>query len=317
MHYEWWWLAPTIAVLATLALSRPAALSEEREVNVWRWWTLAVLLVMTLGAMACADPRDPGRCIGSTIPDGGYWFPFQVFRTQASEELHQRYPSDISVDLGEDTYLVMELRNAQSYGQTLVARAAPLPIFVVTTPDCLEVWRSPVNNYSARFELDFEPHETKVLGASWSLTDNWGEMVPPGEYYAYGIVDVEEGSTGVRVQLVAASIVDLEETHLRAVRPGNLPVPAQASACEGPASEARVRRVIDEDSEMLSEWQRWSIEVLIADILDENRVSTGRRGIRVVEHVPPWAPPWEDSPFEKLPECLEGVPVQVVVRPDE
>ena len=280
---------------------------------MWRWWIFAGVVVMALGVVACGV-RDPGRCIGSTIPEGGYWFPFSPFGTQAREELHRRYPSALSVDFGEDTWLVMTMRNAQDYGRTLTARAAPLPAFVVTTPDCREVWRSSMNQYSATIHLRFEPHETRVFAGSWSLTDNWGEMVPPGDYYVYGIVEVEEEPAGEDVQLVASGAVRVEEAHLSAVRPRNPPTPASPSACGEPVSEARVRRVVDERSETLSEWQ--AIEVLIADLLDENRVTTRRRGIRVVVYVPAWMPTPE-SVLRRVPECLEGVPVQVVVRPDD
>ena len=284
---------------------------------MWRWWIAAGLVVMALGVVAMAVVSysgGPSRCIGSTIPEGGYWFPFTPFGTQASEELRQRYPSDLSVEFGETTWLTMTLRNAQDYQRTLTANAAPLPVFVVTTPDCREVWRSPMNQFSGTIPLDFEPHETRVFGGSWSLTDNWGEMIAPGDYYVYGIVQVEEEPIGGGVQLVAYGAVRVEEAHLRAVRPRNPPVPVRPSACGEPVSEARLRRVVDVRSETLSDWQ--SIDVLIADILDENRVTTGVRGIRVVVRVPAWMPTPE-SVLRRVPECLDGVPVQIVVRPDE
>ncbi len=84
--------------------------------------------------------------------------------------------------------------------------------------------------------------------------------------------------------------------------------------------EAHVRQVMEEHSELLVEWDRSAFKVFEADLLDENRLSTGRRGIRVIQHVPPWASRAlmrKDSPLRSLPSCLGGVPVQLVVRPDE
>ena len=69
-------------------------------------------------------------------------------------------------------------------------------------------------------------------------------------------------------------------------------------------------------SDVLKEWRRLGADVVDADILDENRVSTGRRGIRVVTSIPQERMS-EDSPLRNLPECLDGVPVQSVVWPGE
>ncbi len=71
-------------------------------------------------------------------------------------------------------------------------------------------------------------------------------------------------------------------------------------------------------SDLLKEWRRSGAEVIDADILDENRMPTGRRGIRVVWYAPAEEPEplSEKSALRNLPDCLDGVPVQLVVDLD-
>lgn len=281
---------------------------------MWRWWTLAVLLVMTLGAMACADPRDPGRCIGSSPDeDDRFWF-----GAQPSREFHRLYSSRLDVVLGEAARLTIVVQNTHNYNQVLNTGLAPPASFVVTEPDCQVVWHSPLNQLLPRYQLEFEPHEVKGFSGEWSLTDNWGESIPSGTYFVYGIMVADEKSDAEYPQhtrLVVAETVDVGETHIGAARPGHPPTPLDASACGEPASEARIHRAMEDHSEMLEEWGRWAVWVLAADLLDESRMSTGRRGIRVVHVLP--RDVLEDSPLRNLPECLDGVPVQLVVRPDD
>ena len=82
--------------------------------------------------------------------------------------------------------------------------------------------------------------------------------------------------------------------------------------------EAHVRQVMERRSDVLKEWRRWSEEVLAADIMDEDRMPTGRRGIRVVKYAPAEKPEplSEDPALRNLPDCLDGVPVQLVVTLD-
>ena len=277
---------------------------------MWRWWMFAGLVVMALGVVT----------MGVMAVYSGGSRPCLV--NQVSEEFHKGYTTRLDMDFGETALLTMTMRNTQEGRQGFDAGFIPPVLFTVLTPDCRTVWQSPHSFLAPIKHIRFEPHEAKRFGGEWSLTDDWGELVPPGYYHVYGVMQVDGDPTDrnehIDAQLAVRKTVWVGSAQLQTVRPRHPPTPAHPCINGGGlVYEAYVRQVMEEHSELLVEWERWAFKVLEADLLNENRVSTGRRGIRVVEHVPPWAPPWEDSPFEKLPECLEGVPVQVVVRPDE
>ena len=275
---------------------------------MWRWWIVAGLVVMALVVvtLAVAAPTGDSRpCLVN----------------QVSEEFHKRYSTRLDVDFGETVLLTMTLQNTQDRRQGFDAGFIPPVLFTVLTPDCRTVWQSPYGFLAPTIHVRFEPEETKRFGGEWSLTDDWGELVRPGNYHVYGVMKVDGDPTDrddhPDAQLAVRKTVWVGSAQLRAARPRHPPVPLSSVGCSWSADRWQILRVMEEYSELLSEWERWAFKVFESDLLDENRVSTGRRGIRVVEHVPPWAPPWEDSPLGKLPACLEGVPVQVVVRPDE
>ena len=113
----------------------------------------------------------------------------------------------------------------------------------------------------------------------------------------------------------APMLVTVDEVRINTTRPSHPPTSVNVSACGEPASDARVHQVMEGHSEMLEEWGHWAVWVLAADLLDDSRMSTGRRGIRVVHVLPQNV--LADSPLRNLPECLDGVPVQLVVRPDD
>ena len=280
---------------------------------MWRLRVVVAVLI-TLGAIACADPRDPGRCIGSSPDkDDRLWF-----GTQPSREFHRLYSSRLDVALGEAARLTIVVQNTQGHDQVLNTGLAPLASFVVTDPDCRTVWYSPLNQLLPSYQLQFEPHEVKRFSGDWSLTDNWGELIPQGEYFVYGTMAVSEGPNEdlKRAQLVVSELVTVDEPRINAVRPRHPPAPVDASPCgTEPASGPLVHKAMEEHSEMLEEWGRWAVWVLAADLLDENRMSTGRRAIRVVHVLPQDV--LEDSPLSNLPKCLDSVPVQLVMRPDD
>ena len=277
---------------------------------MWRWWILAGLVVMALGVvtMVVASYSSSSRpCLVN----------------QVSEEFQNRYSSRLDVDIGETALLTLTMRNTQRYGQGFDAGYIPPFWFVVTTLDCRTVWQSPHGFLAPTIHIRFAPHETKRFAGEWSLIDDWGELVPPGYYHVYGGMKVDGDPTDredhPNAQLAVRKTVWVGSAQLRAARPRHPPVLPHPCIISGggPVYEAHVRQVMEEHSELLVEWDRSAFKVFEADLLDENRLSTGRRGIRVVEHFPAWAPPWKDSPLRKLPGCLDGVPVQVVVRPDE
>ena len=288
---------------------------------MWRWWIGGGLVVMALGVvtMAVAAPTGgPDHCIESLRYEDGR----PRFDTnQVSEEFHQLFSTRSNVTIGETVRLTMTVRNTQDRRQTLRLGMGPT-FLLVTTPDCRVVWLHPRGVILAGGDLHFSPHGEIRAARTWSLTDSLGELVSPGYYYVYVILKVDgdptDGREFTRADLVVSETVWVSEAQLRAVNIMHPPTPAHPCIVSGggPVYEAYVRQVMERRSDLLKEWRRLGAEVVDADILDENRVSTGRRGIRVVT----WTPQErmsEDSPLRNLPECLDGVPVQSVVWPRE
>ena len=79
---------------------------------------------------------------------------------------------------------------------------------------------------------------------------------------------------------------------------------------QGGEGEVYTRWVMNKHPEVLDKWDAGTSEVLYASLLDENRRPTEAVGIRVVVH----NPYLEGPPKKLVPDCLEGVPVQLVVR---
>ena len=135
---------------------------------------------MALGVVACADSRGLYPCIGE-------------FEDQPlSKDFPRLYSSRIDARFGETTQLEMTVENSQEHAQTLVATLHPLVLFFVVSPDCRVYWFSPLSQVVTKNNLDFRPHEEKEFAHEWSLTDHWGEMVPPGDYHLYGFMSVIE-----------------------------------------------------------------------------------------------------------------------------
>ena len=291
---------------------------------MWRWWIFAGVVVMALGVVtmvAATRTGGPSRCIESSkYEDGRPRFD----ANQVDESFHKLLSSRLDVTVGDTALLVVTVRNTQNRSQTLAVGLFPPIRFIVTTPDCGVVWTSPRYQLLAGIDLHFAPHEEERLGGTWSLTDNWGELVSPGYYYVYGIMDVDGDPTdadeeSVEAQLVVSKTVKVSRAQLRIVRIGHPPTPAHpCMSGSGLVYEAHVRQVMERRSDVLKEWRRWSEGVLAADILDEDRMPTGRRGIRVVKYAPAEKPEplSEDPALRNLPDCLDGVPVQLVVRTD-
>ena len=285
---------------------------------MWRWWILAGLVVMALGVatMVVAVPSGgPDHCIERFYEEGRMVFNYN----QVGEDFHQVFSSRFDVTIGEAVLLGLTVRNTQDHERRLGLGTGP-SYTLVTTPDCRVVWLFPRNVLLSRGYKDVDPHEEIRFGGKWSLTDKWGELVSPGYYYVYKIVKVDEdptdGSEFTHAELVGSQTVWVSEAHLRAARIRHPPTPAHPCISgDGPVYEAHVRQVMERRSDVLAEWRRQVANVLAADILDENRMSTGRRGIRVFTMLPLEERP-EDSLLRGLPDCLDGVPVQIVVYPD-
>ena len=291
---------------------------------MWRWWILAGVVVMALGVVAMVAATrtgGPSRCIESSkYEDGRPRFD----ANQVDESFHKLLSSRLDVTIGDTAWLTMAIRNTQDHEQMLAVGLVPPIRFIITTPDCRVVWSSPRYFLLTGVDLYFKSHEEKRLGGEWSLTDNLGELVSPGYYYVYGIMDVDGDPTdgdekSVEAQLVASKTVEVSRAQLRTARIGHPPTPAHpCMSGSGLVYETHVRQVMERRSDVLKEWRRWSEEVLAADILDEDRMPTGRRGIRVVKYAPAEKPEplSEDPALRNLPDCLDGVPVQLVVKLD-
>ena len=288
---------------------------------MWRWWILAGLVVMALGAVTMvvvARTGDPNHCIERFYEEGSLGFN----SNQVGDDFHQLFSSRSDLIIGETVRMVATVRNTQDRGQTLGLGVGP-HFIVVTTPDCQKVWFHPRNVLLVGSSLHFGPHEEKRLVRTWSLTDDRGEMVSPGYYYVYVIVKVDgdpaDGREFTSAELVVSETVWVSEAQLRAAR--LMRPPTRAHPCisgGGLVYETYVRQVMERRSDVLKEWRHWAWEVVDADILDENRMSTGRRGIRVVKYAPAEKPEplSEDPALRNLPDCLDGVPVQLVVTLD-
>ena len=290
---------------------------------MWRWWILAGLVVMGLVVMA---GRDAGRleenpCAHEDPDDDlwGGWVPLE-------EDLRLPYVARVDVDFSKTARktarLVLSLRNPQPYVQAIVRNDNM--DFVVTTPECELVWWSrditPRAGYLNAERLYFHPKEEKSFVAKWSLTDSWGEMVSPGDYLVHARMNMlgrflerfpsPTRRHELRVVLVGFERVRIEEGQLRSVQPARTPAPWDPSAsCSEPADEARILRALHEHRQV---FLGYGYRATSAYLLDENRMPTETRGIRVVAPRPPLR---LDEVMEAIPDCLEGVPVQLVVMP--
>lgn len=244
-----------------------------------------------------------------------------------SGESYRYFSSRLDADFGETVWLMMEIENINERERHIVAGLSPIVRILVTTHECVVIWHSPFRGHSAGLEFDvrFMPGEMMKFGDEWSFTDNWGEMVSPGGYLPHVSLEVVEYNppgSGLRSERARHTVferIGVTEEQLKAARPAYPPTPVDPSACGGNSpGEAYARWVMDKHSEMLEEWRHWSAAVLSTSLLDESRQPTGARGIRVV--VEEWrvkeAEEVEEAVmgWELLPECLEDVPVQLVVR---
>ena len=286
---------------------------------MWRWWILAGLAVMGLGVMAC---RDAGRLEENPCahedPDDDLW----GGGVPIEGDLRLHYVARVDVDFGKTARLVLSLRNPQPYVQAIVRNDNM--DFVVTTPECELVWWSrdiTPRAVSGTVQLRFDSKEEKSFAAEWGLTDSWGEMVSPGDYLVHARMNMlgrflerfpsPTRRHELRVVLVGFERVRIEEGQLRSGQPARTPAPWDPSAsCGEPADEARILRALHEHRQIF--WG-YGYEATSAYMLDENRMPTETRGIRVVAPRPPLD---LDEVMEAIPDCLEGVPVQLVVMPD-
>ena len=243
---------------------------------MWRWWILAGLVVMAMGVVASYS-GGPIPCIDRlAYEDGRRWFGFDYGLVE--EDFHRLYTSRLDVDIGETAWLTMTVQNASRYrGREFTAGLLPSARFAVATSDCRLVWSSPHNFLLSFAFMSFGPHEAKEFAREWSLIDEWGQLVSPGYYHMYGVMDVVERGAGFPdAHLVVHKTVRIGSAQLRAARPRYPPVLPSSFACSWSAGETHIRWAMQEYSETLDRRSK----VLAADILDENRMSTGRRGIR-------------------------------------
>ncbi len=267
-----------------------------------------VVLLAVLTASGCVDVHDAGPCVGATYEDSN----FRGFAPLVGVEFHRSYASRLDVDFGETAKLTFTIRNRRNYRQTFAPVREP-PVFVVTTPDCRRiVWRSPWAHTSAA-QVRFEPGEEKEFSGEWSLTDDWGQMVPPGDYIVHAVVEMFRGPNDwVMAKLVVFERVHVGEEQLRAARPKHPPVPPDPSC--GKPTHTRVSTVMggSEYEDVLYALDlRSAVKIFPGSmpILNVNREPTGVYGIRIVI--------WEKNTMRvNVPDCIRGVPLQVLIRSD-
>ncbi len=282
---------------------------------MWRWWILAGLVVMALGASAYwvvfRGGRDMGPC-ASTIE-------WHFSPPVVGEDFYRSYTPHLGVDIAETAKLTLTIRKDGDDGGRFVPETNVS--FVVTDmprwTECLVIWDLPRHS-TAVTRLPAEPGEETEHTGEWSFVDHWGVLVRPGEYVVHARVRIrDEVDMQESGNMVVFRRVSVGNDELNAARPKYPPVPVDPFAC-GPPTDAMdaasassrgkdLLRAANQDENLL--------RFQSAPLLDEHRVPTGRHGIRVVT----WKPPEEmseDSLLRGLPECLEGVPVQFVVRPD-
>ena len=279
---------------------------------------VAFALLVAQGVLGCgANGEEAESPCADELRD---WFGNPV-----GEAFHAAFYSNLDVDIGETAKLTLTLRNIKPYRQTIMTGFIPYTSFFVTTPDCELVWHSPLIKAMPIIHLPFERWEEKRPDREWSLIDDWGEMVPLGEYLVHVAMPVDgvyarddyhyDVDYSIKPELMVFKRVRVGENELRAARPEHPPAPAEPCDAGGVSVDmAYIDRVIDENRSTLKDFANSALHpaILGAQLLDENRRPTGALGIRVVT----WPPSEWDEPVV-VPKCLEGVSVQVVVRPDE
>ncbi len=282
---------------------------------MWRQRILTVLAVAALGVSACWVVTRGGHDVGPCASDREWYFGDGV-----DEDFYRSYIPRLDVDIGETVKLKLTIRKNRDDSGRFVPE--PGVSFVVTgMPDtgCSVLWRLPFSASDAT-RLPSGPGEVVEYEGEWTFVDRWGVLVPPDEYVLHAVVHVRD-ETNVRGSgsMAAFERINMGNDELNAARPKHPPVPVAPSACGSPAGSPRAERTLSEHGDalraMISDGG-YDAYIFSAPLLDERRVPTGRYGIRVTTQTP-----LEDSLLRSLPECLGGVPlgvpVQVVVRPED
>ena len=285
---------------------------------MWRWWILAgvvvmALVVVILGVVAFISGGSGPAWEVSPCTYAAPQEQAHLYGSPSSEYFNRSFALRLDVNFGETALIMMELENISGRARIIETGMAHIPLMVVTTPYCEAVWYAPYGaQFLASIDLHFRSGEVMRFGGEWPFTDNWGEMVPPGDYFAHVIIGADKyPSERSRTRHGAFKRIRVGEAQLRAARPAHPPTPVGPSACGGGLSgEVYTRWVMNKHPEVLDEWDAGTSDVLYASLLDENRRPTEAVGIRVVVH----NPYLEGPPKKLVPDCLEGVPVQLVVR---
>ena len=314
---------------------------------MWRWLGPAVLLASICVVVACGyGAHDAGPCIGDDgEPEWGLFGPTVNAGSEFHRELYRTYAARLDAELGETAKLTLTIRNKTAEAQTLTTMyTTPVEFIVAVQDDCRQFWSS-IGGISHRAALlRFGPGEEKTFTGEWNFLLNGEEKVPWGKYIAYALVGLHDGIDGERVGLyeytgragqltgvmAAFRYIRVEERHLRAARVVHPPTPVDPHACGEPLRASRreelmwlantrppddlihASRVLEKRGDALRALRDGDdriIQVHAGTLLDENRRITQEFGIRVVVSEP-LPEDWE------LPECLEDVPVQVVVDLD-
>ena len=299
---------------------------------MWRWWIAAGLVVMALGMVGCADEENPCFRKPASPGDDTVWFESPV-----GESFHGYLASRLDVEIGETAWMTMRVMNTWSHPRIIGTEYGPREVWTVTTPECEPVWTWPpmLPLYRDRAGMYLPPGGSSESSIEWSFVDDWGEIVPPGEYLVHSAMVVDWGpnsepgtAAGLRKLWLErhgeyADFVKFRRVHitgevLRAARPEHPPVSVDPSACGGPVDEQYARWVAHEHGHRLQIVRKEVVHGIIgARLLDERRLPTGPFGIRYVVYGSLLGRAPDNSPMMRaLPKCLEGVAVQVVVIPD-
>ncbi len=302
---------------------------------MWRRWIIAGLVAVTLVAVACGDgTHDLGPCVSDEgESEWGLSSPPANAGGEFYEELYRTYDARLDVDLGETAELTLSIRNKTDEAQTLIALYRTPADFSISFGDsCLSFWPT-WGHLKGPMRLHFEPGEEKVYTEEWDFLLNGMEIASAGEYIAYAFVGlhvgVDEEDIDSYGMITAFKRFRVSNKHLRAAHIEHPPAPME-STCGDPLDASRreieqwiehgetpyslayativlevdggeLRAIRDRDDRLIRVYP-WTL-------LDENRQPVNAFGIRAVVSEPP--------PREwNLPTCLDGVPVQVVVKSD-
>lgn len=132
------------------------------------WHGLIVSLAIAVSGCALSKPLEP-----------------LSFRIWVISNLSEGYPDIVS--------LVASVENRGNRPVELTLRGRPAHDFIVTTRDGVEIWRWSQGKTVQPMLIPkiLNPGEYLTFETNWDHRDNEGRLVPPGEYMARGLLNLE------------------------------------------------------------------------------------------------------------------------------